>query len=241
MIPFIFTCKITYLAGNEHNCGLSFPARYYAEVTPVLSSLLFVIIALTRTVVAKNQQVQISISPPLPLLPFDRRPPPWYKFLSPLMALAFRCCKKTKMAALIFTKKILSTRSPKLRLLCRLAKIILQLYSACIWYVTFPNRLWHFLLCITGQFDHLPKPRYPPSNGANFDSCYRDNLDPGTCGRFSSYSKFGIPIRHSQQLSRCVSFEWSLAPVSVSGSLTNLTVPETKASVRHARFACTCT
>ena len=132
MIPFIFTCKITYLAGNEHNCGLSFPARYYAEVTPVLSSLLFVIIALTRTVVAKNQQVQISISPPLPLLPFDRRPPPWYKFLSPLLALAFRCCKKTKMAALIFTKKILSTRSPKLRLLCRLAKIILQLYSACI-------------------------------------------------------------------------------------------------------------
>ena len=96
MIPFIFTCKITYLAGNEHNCGLSFPARYYAEVTPVLSSLLFVTIALTRTVVVKNQQVQISISPPLPLLPFDRRPPPWYKFLSLLMALAFRCCKKKK-------------------------------------------------------------------------------------------------------------------------------------------------
>ena len=77
MIPFIFTCKITCLAGNEHNCGLSFPARYYAEVTPVLSSLLFVIIALTRTVVAKDQQVQISIFPPLPLLPFDRRPPPF--------------------------------------------------------------------------------------------------------------------------------------------------------------------
>ena len=96
MIPFIFTCKITCLAGNEHNCGLSFPARYYVEVTPVLSSLLFVTIALTRTVVAKNQQVQISISPPLPLLPFDRRPPPWYKFLSLLMALAFRCCKKQR-------------------------------------------------------------------------------------------------------------------------------------------------
>ena len=148
MIPFIFTCKITYLAGNEHNCGLSFPARYYAEVTPVLSSLLFVIIALTRTVVAKNQQVQISISPPLPLLPFDRRPPPWYKFLSLLMALAFRCCKKHKMAALIFTKKIQSTCSPKLRLLCRLAKIILQLD---IWYVNFRNRLWLFFSVSQGN------------------------------------------------------------------------------------------
>ena len=48
---------------------------------------------------------------------FDRRPPLWYKFIS-LLSLPLPL--KSKMAAIIFVKKILSTRSPKLRLLSRL-------------------------------------------------------------------------------------------------------------------------
>ena len=51
------------------------------------------------------------------LLIFDRRPPPWKKFLS-LSSLPLPL--KSRMVAIIFVKKILSTRSPKLRLLCRL-------------------------------------------------------------------------------------------------------------------------
>ena len=54
---------------------------------------------------------------PNPLLIFYRQPPPWYKFLSlPGLQLPL----KSKMAAMIFVKEILSSRSPKLRLLCRL-------------------------------------------------------------------------------------------------------------------------
>ena len=56
---------------------------------------------------------------PTPLLIFDCHPPPWYNFLSlPSLPLLF----KSKMAAIIFAEKILSTRSPKWRLLCRLLK-----------------------------------------------------------------------------------------------------------------------
>ena len=51
------------------------------------------------------------------LLIFYRRPPPWYKFLSlPSLPLPL----KSKMMAIIFVMGILSTCSPKLRLLCRL-------------------------------------------------------------------------------------------------------------------------
>ena len=54
-----------------------------------------------------------------PFLIFDRRPPSWYKFLSlPSLLLTL----KKNMAATIFGQEILSTRSPKLRLLCRLLK-----------------------------------------------------------------------------------------------------------------------
>ena len=50
-----------------------------------------------------------------PLLISDRRPPPWNKFLSlPNLPQPL----KSKMAAMIFVKKILNTRAPKLRLLC---------------------------------------------------------------------------------------------------------------------------
>ena len=53
---------------------------------------------------------------PTPLLTFDRRPPPLVQ-ISFLASLPLPL--KSKMAAMIFVKKILSTRSPKLRLLCR--------------------------------------------------------------------------------------------------------------------------
>ena len=53
----------------------------------------------------------------LRFLIFDRRPPLWYKFFSlPSVLLPL----KSGVAAIIFFKKIPSTRSPKLRLLCRL-------------------------------------------------------------------------------------------------------------------------
>ena len=56
-----------------------------------------------------------------PLLIFDGRPPPHYKFLSlPCLSLP----SKSKMAANIFVKSILSTRSPKLCLFCRLSKTL---------------------------------------------------------------------------------------------------------------------
>ena len=65
------------------------------------------------------------------LLPLDRRSPPWYKFLSlpsfPLLYLS-------KMAAVIFTKKILSNHLPKLRLLCRLHRK--GMFTFVIWFMT---------------------------------------------------------------------------------------------------------
>ena len=52
---------------------------------------------------------------PNPLLPFLPSTAPWYKFLSlPSLTLPL----KSKMAAIIFVRKMLSTRSPKLHLLC---------------------------------------------------------------------------------------------------------------------------
>ena len=60
-----------------------------------------------------------SPSPTL-LLVLDCRPPPWYKFVSfPSLPLPI----KSKMAAIILVKKLLSTRSPKLRLFYKLAYI----------------------------------------------------------------------------------------------------------------------
>ena len=57
---------------------------------------------------------------PHPLLIFDRRPPPRYKLISlPSLKLPL----KLKMTAIIFVMKLLSTRSPKLRLLYRLTHI----------------------------------------------------------------------------------------------------------------------
>ena len=62
---------------------------------------------------------------PTPLLIFDCRPPPWCKFF---FSHSLPLPLKSKMAAIVFvekkkklvSKKILSTRSPILRLLCRL-------------------------------------------------------------------------------------------------------------------------
>ena len=54
---------------------------------------------------------------PHPLLIFDRRPPPRYKLIS---LLSLKLPLKLKMTAIIFVMKLLSTRSPKLRLLYRL-------------------------------------------------------------------------------------------------------------------------
>ena len=69
---------------------------------------------------------------PNPLLIFDRRPPPWHQFLS---LASLQLPLKSKMAAMIFVKEILSSRSPKLRLLCRLP---------IAWYwLLFFNYKWH--------------------------------------------------------------------------------------------------
>ena len=65
------------------------------------------------------------------LLPLDRRSPPWYKFLSlPSLPLLYL----SKMAAVIFTKKILSNHLPKLRLLCRLHQK--GMFTFVIWFMT---------------------------------------------------------------------------------------------------------
>ena len=56
---------------------------------------------------------------PTPLLIFDHCSPLWHKFLSfPSLALLL----KSKMAAIVFSKKILSTHLPNLHLLCRLSE-----------------------------------------------------------------------------------------------------------------------
>ena len=61
----------------------------------------------------------------IPLLIIDRWPPPWYKFLSlPSLPLSL----KSKRAAIIFIKKIMSTRSPKWRLLCKLNSVMIGSY-----------------------------------------------------------------------------------------------------------------
>lgn len=52
--------------------------------------------------------MNLHIPTPTPLLIFDRRPFPRYKFLS--------LPQPSKMAPIIFVQKTLSTRSPKLRL-----------------------------------------------------------------------------------------------------------------------------
>ena len=57
-----------------------------------------------------------SLPPPLSLFLTVNRPLGTNFFLSP----AFRCHYKSKMAAIIFVKMLLGTRSPKLRQLCRL-------------------------------------------------------------------------------------------------------------------------
>ena len=72
---------------------------------------------------------------PNPLLNFDRRPPPWYKFLSlPNRQLPL----KSKMAAMILVKEILGSRSPKLRQLCRLTITRYRLlFFNYKWYIPF--------------------------------------------------------------------------------------------------------
>ena len=68
---------------------------------------------------------------PTPLLIFDRWLPPHYKFPSlPSLLMPL----KSKRAAIIFIKKVPSTRSPKLRLLCRLSNMKKSYYFSC--YVT---------------------------------------------------------------------------------------------------------
>ena len=70
---------------------------------------------------------------PTSLLFFDRRPSSWYRFPSlPSLPLPL----KWKMAAIIFVKKVLSTRSPKLRLTCRR-----KLSKKCTFIMYFSNYL----------------------------------------------------------------------------------------------------
>ena len=81
--------------------------------------------------------VGVDLSHPYPLLIFDRRPPPRYKFhFSPQLSAAV----KIKVAAIIFVKKILSTRSLKLRLFCRLGGNLL-FFSVRLSYVLLQHGL----------------------------------------------------------------------------------------------------
>ena len=69
-------------------------------------------------VILKRYESPTRSSPILtPLLICDRQSPPQYKFI---FLSYFSLPLKSKMAAIIFVKKILSSRPPKLRLLCRL-------------------------------------------------------------------------------------------------------------------------
>ena len=91
----------------------------------------------------------LHLPTPNPLLIFDRRPPPWYKFLSlPSLQLPL----KSKMAAIIFVKEILSSRSPKSRLLCRLTiRRYWPLFFNYKWYIPFrkhPKWKLYFLVWI---------------------------------------------------------------------------------------------
>ena len=66
---------------------------------------------------------------PTLLLIFDRRPLPWYSLRLPL---------KSKMVAIIFVEEILTTRAPKLRLLCRLTITrFCLLFFNYKWYIPF--------------------------------------------------------------------------------------------------------
>ena len=70
-----------------------------------------------RTEFCKRLLAGVIFTPPSPPLSlfWTVDHPPWYKFLSlPNLPLPL----KSKTAAIILVKKILSTRSPKLRLLC---------------------------------------------------------------------------------------------------------------------------
>ena len=82
-----------------------------------------------------------------PLLTFDWQPPPWYKFLSLLRLLL---PLKSKMVAIIFVTKILSSCLPKLHLLCRLVNHTTWLQNPQVPYIeckTHPNK---FNLTISG-------------------------------------------------------------------------------------------
>ena len=74
-------------------------------------------------------RLKLHFLTPTLLLIFDRRPTPWYSLQLPL---------KSKMAAIIFVKEILSTRAPKLRLLCRLTITrFCLLFFNYKWYIPF--------------------------------------------------------------------------------------------------------
>ena len=81
---------------------------------------------------------------PNPLPNFYCRSTPWYKFLSlPSLPLPW----KPKMAVIIFAKKILSTRSPKLRLLCWL--VLEVRHKCCLVLARWVFRLWEIVIMET--------------------------------------------------------------------------------------------
>ena len=107
------TCICKLICRSLVNITLSFCVKYkIAEHLP-------------RTQRKTSKETSNLHSPtPTPLLIFDRRPPPWFRFF---FSHSLPLPLKSKMAAIVFvekkklvSKKILSTRSPILRLLCKL-------------------------------------------------------------------------------------------------------------------------
>ena len=88
---------------------------------------------------------------PTPLLIFDHRLPPRYKFPSlPSLLMPL----KSKRAAIIFIKKVPSARSPKLRLLCRLSKMKKSYYFS--YYVTSLRSLCFDIVIVYMSLELVP-------------------------------------------------------------------------------------
>ena len=122
---------------QQLNYHLDWPVLIIAQAEAVLDILtekvLWACLALKRmhftqeikhTILLGRVNVEKLVSDhPTPLLIFDHCSPPWYKFLS---LPSFLLPLKSKMTAIITTKKTLHTCSPKLCLLYRCSVLIIN-------------------------------------------------------------------------------------------------------------------
>ena len=101
--------------------------------------------------VGRRTKRNLHFPSPTPLLIFDRRLSPRYKFPSlPSLLMPL----KSKRAAIIFIKKVPSTRSPKLRLLCRLSNMKKSYHFSC--YVTSLRSLCFDIVIVYMSLELVP-------------------------------------------------------------------------------------